>query len=60
MEKHSSNMDKVIDIKYESTHNHPIAEQDLEDSGLQSQGTPVHSESSNDASDTDHEVWHPN
>jgi len=56
VEKHSSNMDKVIDIKYESTHNHPIAEQDLEDSGLQSQGTPVHSESSNDASDTDHEI----
>lgn len=34
VEKHSSNLDKVIDVKYESTHNHPIADEDLEDSGM--------------------------
>jgi hypothetical protein len=34
VEKHASNLDKIIDVKYESAHNHPIADEDLEDSGV--------------------------
>jgi len=34
VEKNSSNLDKIIDTKYEMEHNHPVAEEDYEDSGL--------------------------
>jgi len=34
VEKHASNLDKVIDVRYEAEHNHPVAEGDREESGL--------------------------